>query len=55
MKYRFSEVAKLLDLSSEAIRYYESKGIIQPERDETGYRIYKMVQTMNEFLQSMHL
>lgn len=41
MKYRISEVAKLLDLSSEAIRYYESKGIIQPQRDEeTGYRYY---------------
>jgi DNA-binding transcriptional MerR regulator len=41
MKYRISEVAKLLDLSSEAIRYYESKGIIRPERDEeTGYRYY---------------
>ena len=41
MKYRISEVAKLLDLSSEAIRYYETKGIIQPERDEeTGYRYY---------------
>ncbi len=41
MKYKISEVAKLLDLSSEAIRYYESKGIIQPERDEeTGYRYY---------------
>ncbi|HBV67739.1 MAG TPA: MerR family transcriptional regulator [Clostridiales bacterium] len=41
MKYRISEVAKLLDLSSEAIRYYENKGIIKPERDEeTGYRYY---------------
>ncbi|HHZ02399.1 MAG TPA: MerR family transcriptional regulator [Tissierellia bacterium] len=40
-KYRISEVAKLLDLSSEAIRYYENKGVIQPERDEeTGYRYY---------------
>lgn len=41
MKYRISEVAKLLDLSSEAIRYYENKGIIKPVRDEeTGYRYY---------------
>lgn len=41
MKYGISEVAKLLDLSSEAIRYYENKGIIKPERnEETGYRYY---------------
>lgn len=41
MKYKISEVAKLLDITPEAIRYYESKGIITPERSEdTGYRYY---------------
>ena len=41
MKYKISEVAKLLDITPEAIRYYESKGIITPERSQdTGYRYY---------------
>ncbi len=41
MKYKINEVAKLLNISDEAIRYYESKGIIDPERSETsGYRLY---------------
>ncbi|OZV12503.1 hypothetical protein CIW83_08990 [Tissierella sp. P1] len=41
MKYKISDVAKLLDITPEAIRYYESKGIIAPERSEaTGYRYY---------------
>ena len=34
-------MAKLLGISAEAIRYYESRNIIQPVRDpETGYRYY---------------
>ena len=41
MKYKISDVAKILDITTEAIRYYESKGIITPERSETtGYRYY---------------
>jgi DNA-binding transcriptional MerR regulator len=38
---KVNEVAKLLNLSHEAIRYYESKGIIQPQRETSnGYRQY---------------
>lgn len=41
MKYKISEVANLLDITPEAVRYYESKGIITPTRSEsTGYRYY---------------
>lgn len=41
MKYKISEVAGLLDITPEAVRYYESKGIITPIRSETtGYRYY---------------
>lgn len=41
MKYKISEVASLLDITPEALRYYESKGIITPTRSEsTGYRYY---------------
>lgn len=40
-KYSIGKMAKLLDISSEAIRYYENKGIILPLRDEnSGYRYY---------------
>lgn len=40
-KYSIGKMASLLGISAEAIRYYESKGIIRPLRDpETGYRYY---------------
>lgn len=40
-KYSIGKVAELLGLSAEAIRYYENKGIITPERDpDSGYRYY---------------
>lgn len=40
-RYGIGAIAKLLGLSAESIRYYETRGIIQPIRDpETGYRYY---------------
>lgn len=40
-KYSIGTMAGLLGISAEAIRYYESREIIQPVRDaETGYRYY---------------
>ena len=40
-RYGIGAIARLLGLSTEAIRYYESRGIIQPVRDpETGYRYF---------------
>ena len=40
-KYSIGTMAKLMGISSEAIRYYESRKIISPVRDpETGYRYY---------------
>lgn len=39
--HTISEVAKMLGLSSETIRYYESQGVIKPIRGEkNGYRYY---------------
>lgn len=39
--HTISEVAKMLGLSTETIRYYESQGVIKPLRDEkNGYRYY---------------
>jgi DNA-binding transcriptional MerR regulator len=35
------EVAKLVDLNVKTIRYYEGLGLLaEPERTETGYRVY---------------
>lgn len=40
-KYSIGTMAKLMGISSEAIRYYESRNIISPVRNpETGYRYY---------------
>lgn len=40
-KYSIGTMARLLGISAEAIRYYDSRNIIQPVRDpETGYRYY---------------
>ena len=40
-KYSIGTMAKLMGISAEAIRYYESRNIISPVRDpETGYRYY---------------
>ncbi len=40
-KYKIGMVAKLLDLPNDTLRYYESRGIVTPQKDEeTGYRYY---------------
>lgn len=40
-----SEVAKLTNLSTKSIRFYESKGIIAPpNRADNGYRFYSPIQ-----------
>lgn len=39
--YRIGEIARMLDISSESIRYYEQAGLIHPGKNpENGYRIY---------------
>lgn len=39
--HKINKVAKLLNMSHEAIRFYEEKGIISPRRDsENQYRLY---------------
>lgn len=41
MKYKISDVAKLLGITTEAIRYYENQGILTPTKSEnSGYRHY---------------
>ncbi|WP_163102389.1 MerR family transcriptional regulator [Peribacillus alkalitolerans] len=38
--YSIGEVAKILDLSTHTLRYYEKEKIIVPDRSELGDRIY---------------
>ncbi|MBE5964061.1 MAG: MerR family transcriptional regulator [Lachnospira sp.] len=41
MKYKISDLAKILDISTNTVRRYEEKGYIQSVRDESsGYRYY---------------
>lgn len=40
MKYSVGEVANLLGVTSNALRFYEKEGIINPEKDEHGRRYY---------------
>lgn len=40
-KYKIGMVARLLDLPNDTLRYYESRGIVTPQKDEeSGYRYY---------------
>jgi DNA-binding transcriptional MerR regulator len=40
-KYKIGAVTKLLNLSEDTLRYYESRGVVRPQKDEeSGYRYY---------------
>ena len=39
-KYSIGEVSLRLGLSRDTLRFYEKKGIIQPKKEENGYRSY---------------
>ena len=38
--YLRSQIAKMAGLNGETLRYYEQKGLLQPQRAENGYRVY---------------
>ena len=41
MKYKIGDVARLLGISTDLLRYYERKGIVSPEKDANNdYRYY---------------
>ena len=41
MKYKIGEISKILDVPVETIRFYESKGLIHPQKDkDSNYRYY---------------
>ena len=42
LKYKIGDVAKILGISPDLLRYYEKKGIVHPEKDpENDYRYYE--------------
>lgn len=42
MKYKIGDVAKILGISPDLLRYYEKKGIVRPAKDpENDYRYYE--------------
>lgn len=41
MKYKIGEVARILGISTDLLRYYEKKGVVTPEKDSgNDYRYY---------------
>ncbi|PSL50416.1 DNA-binding transcriptional MerR regulator [Salsuginibacillus halophilus] len=40
MQYTISDLAAQFDISTRTIRYYEEKGLLTPERDAQGQRLY---------------
>ncbi len=41
VKYKISQIAKIIGVSSEAVRLYEKKGVLKTEKDEeSGYRLF---------------
>lgn len=40
--YRVGELAKLYGVSPDLLRYYEEKGLLCPQRQENGYRAYRV-------------
>ncbi len=41
LKYKIGEVSKLLGIPIDTLRYYESRGLVNPQKDdESGYRYY---------------
>ena len=50
MKYKIGEVSKILNIPVETIRFYETKNLIHPEKDEnSNYRYYDICD-MNRLL-----
>lgn len=40
--YKISEIARLYGIGVDSLRYYERLGILQPRREENGYRLYSL-------------
>jgi len=46
-KYTIKETAKLLNLSTHTLRYYDEIGVLSPKRADNGYRYYSEVDLFN--------
>lgn len=44
MEYRVTELAQLSGVSARTLRYYDQIGLLRPDREENGYRVYGAVQ-----------
>ena len=41
LKYKIGEISKILGIPNDTLRYYEQRGIVSPQKDESsGYRYY---------------
>lgn len=53
MKHNISigYVARTLGVSTQAVRYYEMAGVVKPQRDSTGRRLFSeaQVKTLQEY------
>lgn len=47
MNYSINEMAELMGLSAETIRFYEKRGIISPSRNTSGYRSFSIEELSN--------
>ncbi|MFR9254813.1 MAG: MerR family transcriptional regulator [Merdibacter sp.] len=41
MWMHIKEAARQTEMSVRAIKHYEEKGLLQPEKDESGYRVFR--------------
>ncbi len=40
--YKINEISNLYNIGKDSLRYYEEIGILKPERDSNGYRLYSI-------------
>ena len=41
MRYKIGDVSRILGISTDLLRYYEKKGVVQPQKDKNNdYRYY---------------
>lgn len=47
--YKIGEISKLYGIGTDSLRYYEEIGILNPSRDDNGYRMYTIsdIRTLN--------
>jgi DNA-binding transcriptional MerR regulator len=40
--YKINEISNLYNIGKDSLRYYEEIGLLKPERDKNGYRLYSI-------------